>query len=499
MKRLLAILIFAACCGTVGAQGRFDYVRRHNPWNGSTNAAGIRQDSVSRSYAEIYFTKENGGLADRSASDDSWTAGARTASIRHFGKVSFAGGFAYDYFDGRNMCGSMFIEPGYYPVDLIEFTPGRKIREDFSLDGSVAAVLGKHWTAGLRAAFAASNYAKRKDLRHKNKRLDLEVAPGILWRNGAWAVGASYLFERRSERVEATEIGTSADSYRVFLDKGLAYGVSERWDGGGTHLAEAGIPGFPTREMTHGVGVQGQYGPLHAEVAWRSRSGESGERDSWWYDYDASKVTARVTVSLRSAAYEHFVRLRTEWERLDNRERILRHETIDGIATVLDFGTLPIFGRRSSTGGGEYELRSERFDLRTGLEWERTGRRSTLYFPHVREQEMYAVAGFARAVVTCGAWETSLGADFRQGGFSEEAFEQDTPLETQGEPVQLTEWYDYANEYFTAPRLGVEAGVRRNVRRFYVDLAVRWEHGFDLRCIPRADRVRATLSVGYNF
>ena len=39
------------------AQERFDHIFRRNPWNGGLNAAGIRQDSLSRSYAEIYFTK----------------------------------------------------------------------------------------------------------------------------------------------------------------------------------------------------------------------------------------------------------------------------------------------------------------------------------------------------------------------------------------------------------------------------------------------------------
>lgn len=32
-----------------------------NPWNGGPECRGHRQDSLSRSYAEIYFTKENGG------------------------------------------------------------------------------------------------------------------------------------------------------------------------------------------------------------------------------------------------------------------------------------------------------------------------------------------------------------------------------------------------------------------------------------------------------
>ena len=113
MRRILTILMLVAV-SAAAAQERFDHIFRRNPWNGGLNAAGIRQDSLSRSYAEIYFTKENGGLAGHSASDDSWNAGAKTESVRHLKKVSFSGGFGYDYFDGRNMCGSMFTEPGYY-------------------------------------------------------------------------------------------------------------------------------------------------------------------------------------------------------------------------------------------------------------------------------------------------------------------------------------------------------------------------------------------------
>lgn len=169
MRRILTLLMIIAVSGAA-AQERFDYVFRRNPWNGGPNAAGIRQDSLSRSYAEIYFTKETGGMTGHSSSDDSWNAGARTESVRHLKKVSFAGGFGYDYFDGRNMCGSMFTQPGYYPVDILEFTPGRKIREDYSFMGGVSAVLGRRWTGGLRVEFEAQNYAKRKDLRHKNTR-----------------------------------------------------------------------------------------------------------------------------------------------------------------------------------------------------------------------------------------------------------------------------------------------------------------------------------------
>ena len=61
MRRILTILMLVAV-SAAAAQERFDHIFRRNPWNGGLNAAGIRQDSLSRSYAEIYFTKGNGGL-----------------------------------------------------------------------------------------------------------------------------------------------------------------------------------------------------------------------------------------------------------------------------------------------------------------------------------------------------------------------------------------------------------------------------------------------------
>lgn len=486
--------------GTAAVWVRFDDVRRRNPWNDGANAAGIRCDTLSRSYAEIFGRKDFGGLMDYSASDDSWTVGARTESIRHFDKISFAGRFEYAYFDGKEMCGSMFSVPGFYLVDILEFTPGRKVREDYAFTGALSAVLGRRWTGGLKIDFEAGNYAKRKDLRHKNKRLDFEVAPSILYHSGKGAVGAAYLFGKNSERVEAEEIGTSADSYQAFFDKGLSYGIMERWDGSSIHLNETGISGFPIKELTHGVSLQGAYGPCYVDVTYRHRHGESGERDTFMHDFTTQQVTAQGVVTLPANGTFHTIRARFDWLTQENEEAILRRETIDGIATVIDLGSLPIYARRSLETGIEYELQTRRIDLRAGAAYEQSTRRSTLLYPYVREQELHVWSGFARIRVLCKQWEFSGNADFRKGGFSEKAFEtEDTSLETSPYPMQLTEYYDYTNEYLTAPRLGVGLGVRRNIHRFYIDLSARYEHGFRLNFIPRAHRTTVLLSAGYNF
>ena len=47
--------------------------------------------------------------------------------------------------------------------------------------------------------------------------------------------------------------------------------------------------------------------------------------------------------------------------------------------------------------------------------------------------------------------------------------------------------------------MGVDAGVRCHIRRFYIDLSGRYERGFGVRCTPGAQRGTLTLGVGYDF
>lgn len=497
MKRILLLLMLMWGAGGV-AQERFDDLVRRNPWNGGMNAAGVRQDTVSRSYAEVYLTKENGGWIDHSGSDDSWNAGATTESVRHFEKVSFFGRFAYDYFDGRNMCGSMFSRPGYYPVDILEFTPGRKVRETYAFTGGIAAKLGGRWTGGLRADFEAQNYAKRRDLRHKNTSLDFEIAPGVMYRAGRFAAGATYIFAKNSDKVEAEQIGKKGDSYYAFFDKGLYYGTQELWDGNNIHLAESGIDGFPLKETGHGASAQVQWGPLFVEGAWRTTRGETGEKNLTWHEFTGNRYSGRAVLSLHSASYGHFVRLDFAWQEQDMREMLVGKENINGVTVNKVYGSTPVFGRKNAEAGGEYEIASERFHFRAGGSYTQTERRSTLMYPFTRGQKLHFAECFARGRRSFGRFELTAGLHCRWGGFSE----QSTTLadaDTDGYPVQLTAYYDREAEYLTATRLGAELAVRCNIKRFYIDLSGRYEHGFDIRYAPGTERGAATIGVGYNF
>ena len=435
-----------------------------------------------------------------SASDDRWNAGAKTESVRHLKKVSFSGGFGYDYFDGRNMCGSMFTEPGYYPVDILEFTPGRKVREDYTFTGGMSAVLGNRWTGGLRVEFEARNYAKRKDLRHKNTRLDFEFSPGIMYHAGRFAAGAVYIVGTNSEKVDAEGVGPGADLYEAFFDRGLLYGSLEKWGSTDIHLSTNGVSGFPVRENTQGAGVQLQYGPFYADVAYRNRQGETGESRIIWHLFETHQVTANAALSLGTALRRHFVRVNLDWQTLRTDENIITTETINGVQTITIHGSTPTFGRKGLDLGGEYEFVAPHTDLRAGVGYSQLNRESTLMYPYVKGQKLHFTKIYASLIRTFGLWELTLAADYRLGGFSECETQFETPGVQPGEyPGQLTAYYDYENEYLTAKRLGAALGLRRNIKRFYVDVFARYEHGFGLEYVAQPNRVAATLSVGYNF
>ena len=89
---------------------------------------------------------------------EAWSAGAVAKSITHLKGYSLTGSFSFDHTSGKDMSGSMFIHPGFYPVDLLEFTPGRKDLQTYTFMGGIATDISPNWRLGGKIDFAASNY-----------------------------------------------------------------------------------------------------------------------------------------------------------------------------------------------------------------------------------------------------------------------------------------------------------------------------------------------------
>ena len=140
-----------------------------------------------------------------------------------------------------------------------------------------------------------------------------------MYHAGRFAAGAVYIVGTNSEKVDAEGVGPGADLYEAFFDRGLLYGSLEKWGSTDIHLSTNGVSGFPVRENTQGAGVQLQYGPFYADVAYRNRQGETGESRIIWHLFETHQVTANAALSLGTALRRHFVRVNLDWQTLRTR------------------------------------------------------------------------------------------------------------------------------------------------------------------------------------
>lgn len=501
MKRIYISCLLLSFAAIVAAQqSDYDLIERRNAWNAGVNVTGILTDSVTASYAELYGNSRHGDFRDYSEADRSLNAGALAKSITHLKNYSLTGSFSFDHTTGKNMCGSMFIHPGYYPIDALEFTPGRKDLQTYSFTGGIAVNVNSHWRAGGKIDFTSANYTKRKDLRHTNYRLDLKVTPSVMYHSGDYAVGLSYIFAKNTESIDAEVIGTAETSYYAFLDKGLMYGAYEAWDGSGTHLSESGIDGLPVKEITHGVAAQFQWKAAYADIAYTHSSGSVGEKETIWFEFPTHRIASHLSYSFRQGGSTHFLRLNLEWSHQTNNENVVGKVTESGVTTTNVYGSTRIFERNTFSVHPEYELVHPDGELRLGAVVSSQKRMMTQMYPYVVSQDMMCCRTYISGVRHLNKFDLKAGAGFSIGNFTESEQTLDTEMEAGGLPYRLTDYYNLQNEYATAPRLTLNLGLRYKFHRnLYAEIQAGYTHGMNLLYIGGSHRWSETVKLGYVF
>lgn len=478
----------------------YEQVLRDNLWNGSLNINGVRQDTVSRSYAGFTGGYEGGGMRDTWQAERGWSAGASTASVQHLEKMSLKGSFSFTQTEGYGMCGSMFIKPGFYPVDVLEFTPGRKTLQTYSFDGGISYDIAPSWRIGAMMDFESANIAKRKDLRHSNWRLDLKVAPGIMYHSEDFAVGTALLLCKTSETVEATQVGTSESSYYAFLDKGQMYGVYSIWTGNGVHLDEAGVNGFPVRDFSYGAALQVQYKDFFAEAEYTRTSGSVGEKEYIWFRFPADSFKTRLAYRHTSSKVTHYARLVLDWSGRKLEESILEKVTANGVSTVINHGNNRIATERGMSLDPEYEYITSRIEVLAKAHIGVDKDMASQIYPYIHTQSVTTYGANARVKAFTGLWTFTAEAGYCGGRISQDSWMTDQQTGVQTAPFRLQDWYERQMEFRTAPRLLAGASARYTFARdIYTELSGNWTHGFNLKHLTGADRFCTTLTIGYNF
>lgn len=398
------------------------------------------------------------------------------------------------------MCGSMFVEPGFWPVDVLEFTPGRKQRQTYAFDGRIAARVGGGWLLGARIDFGAANYAKRKDLRHTNYRQRLAAAPALQYTRPWGAVGLGYIFEKNSETVGAEEIGSNADTYEAFLDKGLLYGVREAWTGSGLHLDEAGVEGFPLRESTHGAALQGEWRSLFAEVVWRRSRGVAGEKSYEWFVFPTQRVDLRAAWRRTGERATHVVRAEWTWSRRRNEERVTGRETQGGVTLPVVYGSVPVLESRRQSLSARYDGIVRRGEYSVRMAFERREDLATPLYPERHYRRLDRLELEVSAMRRAGRFEFSAGAGISAGRSDERDLATDGCDLGEVRSDCAEEYRNIETEYLAATVCTLSADVKYLFRRgLCIGVGGRWRRGANLKYLPGPDRLTGRVEIAYRF
>lgn len=487
-------------------------------WRDGRNISGLASASsprgmigglIKRSSVEMTGGVETGGYRSQSEAPTLLKGGVAADTEVHFYDILLTGNFSFSMSGGEGMCGSMFTNPGYYPIDILEFTPGAKSLQEYGMGGGIAWKNGSRLIPGATFRFGGSNYSKRKDLRHTTYRQELELVPSILWDGVDLRLGISGIFSKDSESVQAEQIGSAtAESYYAFLDKGLMYGTYQVWDGNGVHLSESGVDRLPVKQYSYGLALQAELGGyLYGDFEYLRTNGEVGEKGYTWFRFPGSSMAAQLRWTINNPGGVHVIRAKGKWSRQENDESVIDKVTEGGVTTPSEYGSNRIFERRRLSGGPSYNFYGTNgSELQAGLEFIKEKDRSTLMYPYLDLDEVTLMRFDATGKLPLGAFELDGGltAGCKIGEHSHYIGNDNEELGVVSAPYRLQEWFEREQELTDATYLGVSAGLRYNftiAKNYHLYVAAQYSltHAFGIKLLPGANRHTAQISLGYDF
>jgi len=498
MSRLALLLAGAVLCAPA--------LRGQEAWHGSRNVAGLASPNAGEKKAEarLFGRFTSGDFRTWSEGKTLWTVGADAQAEIQLQDLVMVGSFGFTQEEGTQMMGSMFTHPGYYPIDVLEFTPGNKSRQQYDISGGIAWKNGSAWIPGLNTRFQGINYAKRKDLRHTTYRQELEVTPSIMYQGDGFRLGASLIAGKNSEFIQAEQIGPArADTYYAFLDKGLRYGTYQAWDGSGTHLNEPGVDRLPVYELTQGVALQYSLGEaLFAQVEYLRSRGEVGEKGYTWFRFPTQSLHSQLQYGFSKNGTHHLFCLDYTWKYTQLHENVLEKVSEGGVTTPSILGSNRIFASKAASLSLGYTLeQTNGFKLSALATMDQKNRLSTLIYPYSNLESSTRLFVGINADIPMGKnWQLKTGL-LCGGGMHTEHFASAESSELTATPFRLTEWFELEEEVSNAWRVELSLALRYSFTRLPLYL----EGGFDATralehtLAPGVYRQTSYLQLGYKF
>ena len=461
-----------------------------------------------RGSAAVYGGYEAGGYHPAFAPESLWKAGAKAQETYHGDNTSFTGSFSFEQIEGKGMFTSMFLEPGYFPIDVLEFTPGDKTRQTYKLNGGFVTHFLDDFVFGVKADYTAANYAKRKDIRHTTYGMDFQVEPTVGFVQEDPEDGQSgsvaYIFRKRTETIDAEQVGAATDqSYFAFLDKGMRYGTYQVWDGDGIHLDEAGVGVLPVREFTHGFAEQFNTGEVGfaggLKFLWKH--GTVGEKGYEWFKYGGQSCSMWMERNWESG---HSLRLDFDLENDGLKEAVLDKVTSGGITTPTVYTYNAVSDRAWVSLDLTYAVRFQQGCLKRlqavlhGGLWDEN---SYLMYPYEDRTTRYNGMATVVAAFGFGPVDLNLRVNGGAGAWKDQGLQGGTDA-VESVPYRLVGDWLRKMEYFSTGKLGTGLILTyhlKAVRGLYLQAEGTWLHGFGIDLLPGADRWSSTVRVGYEF
>ncbi|MDR2472103.1 MAG: hypothetical protein LBD53_00885 [Tannerella sp.] len=462
-----------------------DFVRCSNAMLTSDNAAGLyKLPTLKMSVAQLSMLKSDGGFVNYYQSDNSRSWAALTESYYRLNdRTVFYGKVEYQDFTGKNMSGSVFLDPYLYPFDITEMTTenaGKKNSETYNLVGAVGYELSRKIVVGAKADYKSANYAKFKDLRHTNSFLDFTLTPGIIFRpNAKIDVGLNWFYRKSVEGMLFKMYGTTDRQYTSLISFGGFYGRTELFGEDGYTDSN----GNPAVNTFNGLSAQLTLRPSadwnwYNNVSYKTFDGYYGRRSTTtpvYSEHNGSTTAFETVISHPTALHRHDLKATFISENVANFENIYRKENRPGNRTeIVYFGNTEALNRHIIKANVEYignlfvKDYSSRWLLRAGCDFYNRQQTATV-FPYYRKQDFSSLTARLSAQRRIDSrrnvYHITFAANYGTGwsGLSQSngaAIDglYTTPSENEYEPKRSDALLQHEYEYFTAPRIGAVAG-----------------------------------------
>ena len=484
-KLTYLVLLFLVCCDSIAAQDSlllrdYSYIQQSSPWLTQRNAAALTLcDNENIAEAELSLSHGSGKLTGISGSPSLTNLKANIESYYRINpRTVVFGAISYDNQSGSDMTGSVFMQDRL-PFDIVEDSltnKGRKHRDTYHLTGGCGYDIYKGFSIGMKVDYTSANYAKYKDLRHKNKLMDLKLTMGVFApfniQSSKFNVGADYTYLRRTESVKFDTYGQNEKVYKSLIDFGGMMGIVEQYGNDGFTDKTNEMPLF---EDGHSVGLQFsiQHAPfsIFNALTYSHSTGYYGRKSPYTITYtnhDRDILTEHVRLSYlpSSGTSRFYLDLRYQSEKLQNSMNTYRGLTNTNGATHYEYYDATETSDKSWRNldidytmhlGIRHELPT--WTVTAGYHWQQRDLSAYLY-PYYRQQQLRTnelTATVTRnimlskgiwAVTVNGGYQKGTGEPYKDGTFV-------TPASNQYQPATMEAllWHDY--QYLTAPQYNI--------------------------------------------